>query len=1077
MTGYFRFPAVFRDQVVFVSEDDLWTVELGGGVARRLTSGLGAALQPVFSPDGTKIAFSSEEEGHREVFITGASGGEVHRLTYLASMTHPVAWLDNKRVVVRSRARHPHQLEELFSVSIEGGEVEPLRLGPAVWASFSANGEVALERNSHRPDPAHWKRYRGGTAGVLWVADGIDGEFKKILNLKSNLSRPMWIGGRLYFLSDHEGIANVYSANKGGTDLKRHTKFKEYYCRNAQTDGKTIVFHAGGDLYSLDVATDKVSKIDVEYLSQRTQRQRKFVSAARNFESYNLAPKGDQLQITARGQVFTFKNWEGPVYKYGPTPGVRYRLSTWLADEKRLVVVSDDGGEERLEVYTLGEPETREIVPNVDMGRVTCIRSAPHGSKIAVTNHRNEILVIDVDQKTVKVVDRCEHVHLDHCEWSPDGNMIAYRKTVNPSSSYISVYCVDQDKTFAVTKPFLHDFDPSWDPEGRYLYFLSARVLDPVYDNIQFELSFPRGLVPCLVTLRKDLPSPFLVCDPGFAKDEKAKDDKPKDEKSKDEKAEKVKPVKVDFDGIENRVIAFPVNDGRYLSVKGLAGNKVAWTMAPVKGALKSSWLPAEPEAENKLEIYDLETRKAETLLGHVSNFDCSRDRAYLAVRIGRDLRVLKVGEKVDEKESKAQYTKRSGWIDLDRVRVMVEPASEWKQMLHEVWRLQRDHFWDPGMSKIDWRSVLPRYHALVDRVNTRSEFSDLVWELQGELGTSHAYDIGGDYRHSPHYGVGQLGAEFTWDEGAKGYRIARLLRGDTWKTDEGSPLSQPGVNVAVGDYLMAINGERLTAQKAPGQVLMHHAADEIEIETRGKVDPTPHRARIKTLRTEFHARYRDWVEANREYVAKMSKGKAGYVHIPDMGPRGFAEFHRSFLAEYDSDALIVDVRFNGGGHVSQLLLEKLSRKRLGLSYARWFGSAPEPAESPAGPIVAITNEYAGSDGDIFSHTFKMKGLGPLIGKRTWGGVVGIWPRHALVDGSVTTQPEYALWFSDVGWRVENYGVDPTIDVEFAPHDYRQGHDPQLARAVEEALRQLKEKPAFRPKIERDVDLRPPELS
>lgn len=1076
MAGYFRYPTVFCDQVVFVSEDDLWTVPLSGGTARRLTSGLGAALMPVFSPDGTKLAFSSEEEGHREVFITEAAGGEVRRLTYLASMTHPVGWLDNKRIVVRSRARHPHQLEELYSVSLENGQVEALRLGPAVWAAFSAKGEVAIERNSNRPDPAHWKRYRGGTAGVLWVADKIDGEFKKILNLKSNLSRPMWINGRIYFLSDHEGIANIYSSNRDGTDIKRHTKFKEYYCRNAQTDGRTIVFHAGGELYSLDVATDKVSKIDVEYRSQRTQRQRKFVSAARHFESCNLGPKGDQLQITARGQVFTFKNWEGPVYKYGAAAGVRYRMSTWLADEKRLAVVSDDGGEERLELYTLGEPEKRDVIQGLDLGRVTYIRSAPHGTKVALTNHRNELVIIDIEQKSAKVADRCEHAHLDHCEWSPDGNMVAYRKTVNPSQSYICVYCVDQDKTYPVTKPFLHDFNPSWDPEGRYLYFLSARVLDPVYDNIQFELSFPRGLVPCLVTLRKDLPSPFLVFDSNQTKADK--DDKAKDDKEKDEKTEeKIKAIKVDFDGIENRVIAFPVADGRYLTIKGLAGNKVAWTIAPIKGSLKANWFPGEPEAENKLEIYDFESRKAETLLAHVSNFDSNRERNHLAVRIGRDLRVLKVGEKADDKEPRSQCTKKTGWVDLDRLRVMVEPGQEWKQMLHEVWRLQRDHFWDPGMSKINWQSVLPRYYALVDRVNTRSEFSDLVWELQGELGTSHAYDIGGDYRHAPHYGVGQLGAEFTWDEAAQGYRIDRLLRGDIWKAEEGSPLAQPGVNVAAGDYLMAINGERLTAKKTPGQVLMHHAADEIEIETRAKVDPTPHKARVKTLRTQFYARYRDWVEGNREYVHKMSKGKAGYVHIPDMGPRGFSEFHRSFLRDYDHDALIVDVRYNGGGHVSQLLLEKLARKRLGLSHARWFGSRPEPEESPAGPVVAITNEYAGSDGDIFSHTFKMKNLGPLIGKRTWGGVVGIWPRHALIDGSVTTQPEYALWFSDVGWRVENYGVDPTIEVEYAPHDYRQGFDPQLARAVEEALRQLKEKPPFRPKIERDVDLRPPELT
>ncbi len=1075
MTGYFRFPTVFADQVVFVSEDDLWSVSLLGGFARRLTSGLGAAAQPVFSPDGRQIVFSSEEEGHREVYVTDSQGGEVHRLTYFGSLSNPVAWLDSKRVVIRSRGRHPHGLDELFVVSTDGGEVEPLKLGPAVWAAFSAKGEILLERNSHRPDPAHWKRYRGGTAGVLWVSDGIDKEFRQLLSLKSQLSRPMWIGARIYFLSDHEGISNIYSCRKDGTDLKRHSKFKEYYCRNAQTDGKSIVFHAGGDLYVLDVVADKISKIDVDYRSQRTQRQRKFVSGSRTFESYNLGPKGDQLQVTVRGQVFTLKNWDGPVFRYGTVLGVRYRLATWLGDEKRLAVVSDEGGEEQIEIYTLGEPGKVEKLGGLDIGRVTYIRSAPHGDHVAITNHRNELIVADVVKKTFKVIDRCEHAHLDYCDWSPDGKMIAFRKTKDAASSYVAVYSLEQDKTFAVTKPFLHDFAPTWDPEGRYLYFLSARVLDPVYDNVQFELSFPRGLIPCLVTLRKDLISPFLVCDQPAAKDDKSKEEKPKDDKPKD--YHDVKPVIVDFDGIENRVIAFPVTDGRYLSIKGLSNGKVAWSLAPIKGALKSSWLPAEPEAENRLEIFDFETRKTETLFAHMSNFDSNRERSHLAVRIGRDLRVLKIGEKPDDKEPRSACNKKSGWIELDRVKALIEPAHEWKQMLHEVWRLQRDHFWDQGMSKIDWQAILPRYFSLIDRVNTRSEFSDLVWELQGELGTSHAYDIGGDYRHAPHYGIGQLGAEFSWDEEVSGYRIETLLKGDTWRSDEGSPLAQPGVNVTAGDYLMGINGERLTAKKTPAQILLHHAADEIEIETRGKADSTPRRCRVKTLKSEQQARYRDWVESNREYVTKMSKGKAGYVHIPDMGPRGFSEFHRSFLREYDHDALIVDVRFNGGGHVSQLLLEKLSRKRLGMSHARWFGSFPEPSESPAGPVIAITNEYAGSDGDIFSHTFKMKGLGPLIGKRTWGGVVGIWPRHQLADGSVTTQPEYATWFSDVGWRLENYGVDPTIEVGFAPHDYRQGQDPQLARAVEESLRLLKVKPTPRPNLIADVDMRAPELS
>ncbi|MGE0764310.1 MAG: peptidase, partial [Bdellovibrionales bacterium] len=509
--GYFRAPTVHGDRVVFVSEDDLWLVNTQGGPARRLTSGVGAATQPVFSNDGKWLAFSSEEEGHREVYVCDSDGGEVRRVTYLGSISIPVTWTADGKIVFRTRAKHPHGVDELFQVSAQGGVPEALRLGPAVWLAFSSQGEVALERNSNRPDPAHWKRYRGGTAGVIWVSDGLDKPFSKPLSLKSNMARPMWIQDRLYFLSDHEGVANIYSVRKDGGDIKRHTKLKEYYCRNPQTDGRTIVFHAGGDLYTLDVARNKVSRLDVDYRSQRTQRQRKFVSAARHLESYSLSPKADQVQVTTRGQVFAFRNWDGPVFRYGQASAVRYRLSDWLGDGQKLVVVSDEGGAEQLEVYTVGDPASRQIVDGLDIGRVTALKANPKNMSVVLTNHRNELILVNLETKSAQVLARCEHAHLEHCEWSPDGRMIAFRQTQNPQTSFIAVHVVSENKTYAVTKPLLHDQAPSWDPEGRYLYFLSTRILDPVYDNAQFELSFPRAVIPCLITLRRDLPSPFVV--------------------------------------------------------------------------------------------------------------------------------------------------------------------------------------------------------------------------------------------------------------------------------------------------------------------------------------------------------------------------------------------------------------------------------------------------------------------------------------------------------------------------------------------------------------------------------------
>jgi tricorn protease len=582
-------------------------------------------------------------------------------------------------------------------------------------------------------------------------------------------------------------------------------------------------------------------------------------------------------------------------------------------------------------------------------------------------------------------------------------------------------------------------------------------VLNPVYDSIQFELSFPKSSLPCLVTLAKDIASPFL---------EAAKDDKDRADRSEDDDKEKEKDVKVeiDFDGIAARILAFPVPEARYAQIIGLK-KKVMWLSFPVQGALVEHWTPKPPEPKGVLEVYDFKTLKCDSLGTGFSGFTVAADRKQMLLYAGRKLRVAKAGEKLDRSADKESPGRESGWLDLERLKVLIEPAAEWKQMLHEAWRLQRDHFWRADMSKVDWIAVLERYSPLVERVNCRSEFADLVWEMQGELGTSHAYDFGGDYREEPRYPVGFLGADFSYNDAAGGYQIERFLRGDPWKTDEACPLRAPGALLDLGDVVTAVNGQRLSAGMTPHQALLHQAGEEVRLTVQA-TDGSPRQVRVRALRTERVARYRDWVESNRDYVSNNTAGRVGYIHIPDMMGRGFAEFHRHFLRDYDCDGLIVDVRYNGGGHVSQLLLEKLCRKRLGLDQTRWFGSLPFPDASPAGPIVALTNEYAGSDGDIFSHSFKLKKIGPLIGRRTWGGVIGIWPRHHLIDGGITTQPEFSHWFMDVGWDVENYGTDPDIDVEIAPHEYRQGKDPQLDRGIAEMVILMETQPPFRPKLD-----------
>ena len=423
--------------------------------------------------------------------------------------------------------------------------------------------------------------------------------------------------------------------------------------------------------------------------------------------------------------------------------------------------------------------------------------------------------------------------------------------------------------------------------------------------------------------------------------------------------------------------------------------------------------------------------------------------------------------EKQEDRGEGDQPNRKSGWIDLNRVCIIVDPISEWEQIFKEAWRLQRDYFWRENMSNVNWQEIFNRYFKLIPRLSTRGELSDILWEMQGELGTSHAYVIGGDLRRPPSWTQGLLGCDFTFDIKHQAYRITSLIKGDVWRASYTSPLQNPGLGVKEGDLLWEINSKALSAETPPEAYLVQQAGHEVSLTISDSKRKHKRLIVVRPIASHGRGVYRDWVNANRDYVHEKTQGKVGYIHIPDMGPHGFAEFHRGFLSECDRDGLIVDVRFNGGGNVSPLLLEKLARRRLGYDASRWFDVMPYPEDSPLGPMVALTNQYAGSDGDMFSYAFKAMKLGPLIGKRTWGGVIGIWPRHALIDGGLTTQPEFSFWFKDLGWSIENYGVDPDIEIDITPQDYAQKRDPQLDKSIEEVVKIMKDYPVINPEIAR----------
>ncbi len=1050
--GYLRQPTIAGDAIVFVCDDDLWRVDAAGGVARRLTAGLGEPATPALSPDGRWLAYAGRDEQHPEVHVTPAEGGQARRLTWLGPDVLVRGFAPDGRILFVSTYGQPFfRNYRAFLLSVEGGLPELLPFGQVNHLSFGPHGAMVIGRNT--ADPARWKRYRGGTAGHLWVDATGGGEFVR-LPLAGNVTSPMWIGERIYFLSDAEGVGNLYSCRPDGADLRRHTDHDDYYARHAASDGRRIVYQCGASIWLFDPAADRTRRLDIEVPAHRTQAARRFVGAADFLAGFNVHPAGHSLAIEARGKLFSLALWEGAVRRHGAAEVGRYRFGQWLADGSTLVAVSDASGEERIEVFESAGGRTLPW----NIGRVVALRAAPRGRRIALANHRNEVLLGDVDSGELKLIDRSEAGRSEELAWSPDGRWLAYPFWTSLRHCAIKVAEIATLRTTLVTQPEFRDWSPAFDPAGKYLYFLSARTFDPVYDAVQFELSFPRAARPYLIALQADAQPPFEPQPRGL---KRADPPQPKGAEAEE--------LRVDLDGIARRVAAFPVPEGRYGQIAG-ANGRALWTVLPIPGAHGRG---GHKDTPGRLEVFDFEAMKAETLADRADRFELAADHTTLVVRDGKRLRALDATAKPEANQQRPEkadeYSRATGWIDLARVRIALDPRAEWRQMLREVWRLQRDQFWVADMSGVDWNAVYALYEPLLERVATRAELSDLIWEMQGELGTSHAYESGGDHRKPPPVALGFLGADLRPSADGSGYEIAEIVRGDPWEANADSPLAAIGVNARTGERIVAVNGQAVRRDLPPQALLVNQAGMKAELVLESAAGRRT--VLVTLLADEVPARYRAWVERNRAWVHARSGGRVGYLHLPDMMSAGFAEFHRYFGAECDRDALIVDVRYNRGGHVSQLLLEKVARKRIGYDLQRWGPPTPYPIESPAGGVVALTNEHAGSDGDIFSHCFKLMKIGPLIGQRTWGGVIGIWPRHALADGTETTQPEFSFWFEDVGWSVENYGTDPDVDIDNAPQDAVAGRDRQLEMALEVALREAAKvrRPSFgaRPNLAR----------
>jgi tricorn protease len=678
-------------------------------------------------------------------------------------------------------------------------------------------------------------------------------------------------------------------------------------------------------------------------------------------------------------------------------------------------------------------------------------------------NNKNEVYHVDVKKNSVKLIEKNEHERPSEFDWSPDGRYIVYSAAIDRRKKGIRIYDIQSGKLRVLINPVCTDFSPSFDPDGQYLYFLGVREFAPVYNETHFDLGFPFAIKPYVVALNEKAPNPFEAP----LQNPKPSEKEEGEAKSKTGKKTPELKVEIDFDGIEHRILPFKADMGGYLRITGIKGG-VLYSRSKVE----ASAIHPRYGQEQKPTVYMYKFEDAkETVF--------QSNMAFGIVNIARTHALLLTDSKLRLVETKAKPTdekqigKKDGYVDISRLKLKIDPGQEWLQMYREAWVLQKEHFWRKDLSKIDWDLIYKRYLNLLKKVKTRAEFSDLMWEMQGELGTSHCYEMLGDYnRAGAGVSHGRLGAYFTYDPKTESYRIDRVLKGDSWEAGSEVPVTAIGVNLKAGDRIFAVDG--FTFEKASDlyEFLENKSKVTVELTVQRKNSAKKETVLVKPNSQSNLAYYREWVERNKKYVHEISNGRLGYVHIPDMGPYGYAEFYKHYAVESDFDGMVVDVRFNGGGHVSQHLLKVLAQKVLGFDETRHQGLMKYPLYSP-GALVALANENSGSDGDIFPHCFKLMKLGKLIGKRTWGGIIGINGQYTLRDGTWVTQPEYSFWFKDNEWYVENHGVEPDIEVEVTPEDYKAGRDPQLERAVKEVLADLKKNPPvkFKPSYYPDLSL------
>ena len=1078
-----RYPTLHGNTVVFVAHDNLWSVARGGGAATRLTADPGRDLMPRFSPDGRWIAFTAEYQGNRDVYVIPASGGAARRLTFDSDVVEeaPLRWGPNNLVItwtpdsqdivfLSRRTAWNSWLLLPFSVPLTGGLAQPMPLDRGGFMSYSPDGNQIAYTRIFR-DFRTWKRYQGGLAQDIDIYDFKTRQLKHVTDWPGTETSPMWFEKTIYFLADHDANQrrNIWAYDLGTGAFRQVTHYTDYdidfpSLGNGAGGEAGIVFQQGGRLHVIDLPSEQLHDLEVTVADDGTRTGPRWVDAHNALREndtaqqpdYDIAPNGARAVFSARGDLFTLPAEHGSTRNLTQTSNADEDHPSWSPDGKSIAYTTDVSGEQQIAVRP-AEGGAERILTHFNSGYFYRPHWSPSGERLAFSDNEHRLWMLSVGGGEPVQVAQDRYNEMHDQTWSPDGRWLAYSVTAPNQLTGIWLYNTETRKATLVSDGRSNDFSPAFDPDGKYLLFLSSRHENATVSQTEFNVATLRMNGVYIATLKRDATSPFVPrSDEGVTKKEdkdKGKDDKEKskDEKSaKDAKPQPPKPVEIDLDGLMARALPVPIPAGN-ITTLDVRSDKVFYLTTPDQTF--AGPLPGDKPA---LHVYDLKERKDATVIDGLSSYALSADGKKVLYHVEKDFLVAKaVADTAKGKDEDAPKK-----LDLSHMRVLVNPPQEWAEMFNSAWRLARDFFYGAKMNGVDWPAVRASYAKLLPLAGSRGDLNYLIGEIQGELGNSHTYVGGGDEMPAEQRApTAYLGADFALDAASGRYRLATIYPGDNTREAYRSPLTQPGIDVRAGDYLLAIDGTELRAPVDPFSLLVGKQDFTLRLTVAGSPGGKRRDVVVQPVKNELSLREQAWIDHNRELVDTASGGKVAYIYLSDMEELGMDQFVRQFYAQIDKQALIVDERWNGGGNIDQILLERLRRVLIGMDTNREGVGIMIPNQLARGPKICMINHYSASDGDIFPFYFRKYGLGPLLGTRTWGGVRGIRGPWGLLDGGYITIPEDALYGLDSQWVIENHGVEPDMPVDDSPADWMSGHDVQLEAAIKYILAELSKKP------------------